>query len=275
MSDPVPAITEDAATGETAALFADIRAVYGVSVVNLIWRHLATMPGALAWTWQTVRPIYVDGSVARAAAELRAAMLLPPCPVLPDCVTQSAGLSPADMAGIRAVLAAYDRTNAMALIALSAAQAHLAGRSPAGAGDGTVATEQPGRPLSLPPLLALDAMAPATADLVLALNRIGTRRDDPILASMYRNLAHWPAYLALAWTVLAPMDAGPALLGTISTTRTAATDMASRLAFANAPPPDLLPPATRSQIATALERFTDDAIGRMVVLCAILRRASG
>ena len=37
MSDPVPAITEAAATGETAAIFADIRQVLGVDVVNLIW----------------------------------------------------------------------------------------------------------------------------------------------------------------------------------------------------------------------------------------------
>ena len=49
MSDPVPAITEAAATGGTAAIFADIRQVLSVDVVNLIWRHLATMDGALPW----------------------------------------------------------------------------------------------------------------------------------------------------------------------------------------------------------------------------------
>ena len=48
MSDPVPAITEAAATGETATIFADIRGVLGVDVVNLIWRHLAVNPGALS-----------------------------------------------------------------------------------------------------------------------------------------------------------------------------------------------------------------------------------
>ena len=47
MSDPVPAITEAEATGETAAIYTDIRRVYGVGVVNLVWRHLATLPGAL------------------------------------------------------------------------------------------------------------------------------------------------------------------------------------------------------------------------------------
>ena len=55
MSDPVPAITEAEATGETAALFADIRAVYRVSVVNLIWRHLTIMPGVLPHVWATLR----------------------------------------------------------------------------------------------------------------------------------------------------------------------------------------------------------------------------
>jgi hypothetical protein len=47
MSDPVPAITETAATGEIAEIFADIRGVLGVEVVNLIWRHLAPIPRAL------------------------------------------------------------------------------------------------------------------------------------------------------------------------------------------------------------------------------------
>ena len=43
MSDPFPAVVEAAATGETADLFADIRATIGVRVVNLVWRHLATI----------------------------------------------------------------------------------------------------------------------------------------------------------------------------------------------------------------------------------------
>lgn len=38
MSDPVPAIAEASATGAVAELFADIRRVLGVEVVNLIWR---------------------------------------------------------------------------------------------------------------------------------------------------------------------------------------------------------------------------------------------
>ena len=70
VSDPVPAITEAAATGETAAIFADIRQVLGVDVVNLIWRHLATIDGALPWAWGTLRPLYADGSVISEATAL-------------------------------------------------------------------------------------------------------------------------------------------------------------------------------------------------------------
>ncbi len=64
MSDPISAITEAAATGETAALFADTRQVLGVDVVNLIWRHLATIDGALLWAWGALRPLYVTGQCA-------------------------------------------------------------------------------------------------------------------------------------------------------------------------------------------------------------------
>jgi hypothetical protein len=66
MSDPVPAIAEAAATGETAEIFADIRRVLGVEVVNLIWRHLATFPDALPWAWRSLRPaILVERSLRR------------------------------------------------------------------------------------------------------------------------------------------------------------------------------------------------------------------
>ena len=59
----------------------------------------------------------------------------------------------------------------------------------------------------LPSLLSLAEMSPETAELVVTMNRLGAQRNAPILASMYRHLAHWPPYLALAWTMIAPLDA--------------------------------------------------------------------
>jgi hypothetical protein len=136
MSDPVPAVTEAAATGEIADIFGDIRQVYRVGVVNLIWRHLATLPGALPWVWQSVRPLYVDGTIEREAAALRASIAVPELPAFPASALVAAGLSGHDLDQIRAILAAYDRTNAMALIALSAVGCKIAGVS----GDAAIAS---------------------------------------------------------------------------------------------------------------------------------------
>ena len=92
ISDPVPAITEAGATGEIAAIFADIRRVLGVEVVNLIWRHLATIPGALPWAWGTLRPLYADGTIAAEAAALHGDSIFRGLPSFPAEALAAAGL---------------------------------------------------------------------------------------------------------------------------------------------------------------------------------------
>jgi len=77
LSDPFPALAESAATGETAELFADIRAIVGVRVVNLVWRHLGTIDGALPWAWAAVKPLYLQGMPDQAAIRFRESMALP------------------------------------------------------------------------------------------------------------------------------------------------------------------------------------------------------
>ena len=271
MSDPVAAITEADATGEIAEIYADIREVLGVEVVNLIWRHLAIFPGALPWAWGALRPLYVDGSVTTEALALHGDLDLPALPPLPAEVLASAGVAAADLGSIRNVLSAYDRTNAMALVALAALLVSLDTAPGGGAAPGGT------RPASnaaipLPKLLTLDAMAPATATLVRTLNALGTRRPDAILASMYRHLAHWPGYLALAWALVAPLDADgrleAAIADAVAKARARAGAMAGRIA---GPRPD---PAMAETIRTAIEPFAGDVIAKMVVICAILRNAT-
>src|SRR5260370_19294202 len=74
--ESVPSVREEEAAGEIGEIFSDIRKTLGTSVVNLIWRHLATMPGALPWTWSTVRPLYL-GSAANHAEAPRRSLRLP------------------------------------------------------------------------------------------------------------------------------------------------------------------------------------------------------
>jgi hypothetical protein len=278
MSDPVPAVTEAGATGEIADIFADIRGVYQVGVVNLVWRHLATFPGALPWVWELVKPVYVDGTIEREAAGLRASIAFPDLPVFPAAALAVVGLSERDVEQIRAVLAAYDRTNVMALIVLSAVECKIAGKG--GEYDSSVdeRTEAPASSqakLMLPSLLSPAEMSPETAELVVTMNRLGARRDAPILASMYRHLAHWPPYLALAWAMIAPLDADARLDDAISDALAKARAFGRRVVARLPTPSVTLAHAARADVSHALDCFTSDLIPRMVVIGALLRRATG
>ena len=126
----------------------------------------------------------------------------------------------------------------MALIALSALLCRLVG-VPAESGQAALCTpEQSAAPpsaISLPPLPGLDALSEPIASLVLTLNRLGTRRDNPIL--MYRHLAYWPSYLAVSWALIAPLDAGGSLERAIADALTEARTQVARLAMRLRPPP--------------------------------------
>mgnify|MGYP001290636923 CR=1 FL=1 len=278
--DPVAAIREQDATGEIAALFDDIRRTLGVPVVNLVWRHLATIPGGLPWAWARVRPLYRSGVIAAEAQALHAALDLPGLPVWPAAALRAAGLAPADERGVRTVLDAYNRSNGMNLIALSALLLELDGAGATGAAPAP--SPAPAAPQGgigggieggLPYLLPLSEMAPATAALVQALNLLGERADEPILASMYRHLAHWPPFLALAWTLIAPLHADgrltAAIAGGLQHARARATALLGGLGAA----PAELDATAGAPLRAALDAFTTHPIGKMVTICALLRRA--
>ena len=258
--DPIPAIAEAEATGETAAIFADIRAAYGVGAVNLIWRHLATIPDALPWAWEAIRPLYVDGTIAREAAAFRSGLQPPALPPVPPEIWAALGLSRDDLTRIRGVLAAYDRTNSMALIALSALSAD-AGRAPR-----TVLAALHGDRenfVELPALTPLNAMPPHVAALVTRLNGLGATGEKPILASMYRHLSHWPPYLALAWAALVSVDASGALDAAIAATSDQAKSVAASVPMAAGSPP----PGARE----AITPFIGNVLPKMVAICGMLR----
>ena len=117
--ESVPSILEADARGETAQIYADIRKVLGTSVVNLIWRNLATMPGALPWTWATVRPLYL-GAAPLHAKSIRRTITLPDLPGFSADTLLAAGIDQFDQAIVRNVLDSYQHTNALALAVLSA-----------------------------------------------------------------------------------------------------------------------------------------------------------
>jgi hypothetical protein len=257
LSDPFPAIAEAAAKGRVADLFADIRATIGVRVVNLVWRHLATMEDALPWAWAAVKPLYVEGIVDAAVVRFRRHMTVP----------RLSSLAGPEPAGVDAVLESYDHSNTINLFALGALVAWLRGE--------TAASGMPGRgprlaapDVPLPPLASEGDVAPDVWAMVLRLNRVGDQPEPLILASMYRQLAGSPAFLKRVEAALSPAQADGTLDRAIAANRDAACAAARVIARAiSAPPPPSAP------IEAGVTAFLDHAIGKMVTICRAIRVA--
>lgn len=271
-ADPVPAIAEADATGEIREIYQDIRGVTGVGVVNLIWRRLATTPGALPYAWAAVRPVYASGRVAAEGRAFRRALQPPELPLLPKAALAAAGIDSLGLASIRAILESYDRTNAMNLIGLGALLARIEGADgPGGAGPAAGVTETP-LP-AIPPLPALDALDPGMRALVDMLNGFG-EEDGRVIASMYRHLAYWPGYLALAWALLAPLAADGRLATALVDARKLGRAHAQGVAADLAEPDPNAAPAVRQDVADVLTLFVNHPIAKMASICRALASAT-
>jgi hypothetical protein len=265
--DPVPAITEAEATGETAEIYADIRATLGIGVVNLIWRHLATMDGALPWVWSAIKPVYVSGSAAREAAALFDGLGLPEMPLFPPSALRLAGVADTDRETVIAILDSYNRGNSLNLIALSTLAVKPSGEAPTSS---RKAVEAVGK--AIPPLPSMEALEPDTRDLVLALSELGARPGDRIIPSLYRHLADWPGFLNLAWTAIGPLHHDGRLKVLMERGWDAAHGHAGRIASETALGPE---PASAAEARAGIEEFKRTAISRMVPVAMIIRRMMG
>ena len=256
-------ISEAAADLRTRALYDDIKRVTGVPVVNLVYRHLATLPGALPWAWRVLRDGFATGEVAARAAALRAKAVasLPP---ISGASFRLLGLDQRAIEDIGAVVETYDAGNALNLVALTALRLVVEGRAPRRQRANLVeaaSSPLPRRRRALLPLPALAALPPSVLEQVLWLNRLGEKRAPKEIASLYRHLAHWPAYLVLIGGLLLPLDAAGELTRLRDRVRREAErlalPLAARLARAapSAPPAALLP---------VLTRFTTAVIPKML-----------
>lgn len=260
MTDPFPAIAESVATGDTAEIFADIRATIGVRVVNLVWRHLATLDDALPWAWRSAKPLYVQGMADRAAVAFRREMVLP----------QLGSLAGEEPPSVDAVLASYDHSNTVNLFTLGALAARLRG-DVAGESMPEDGPRLPAPDVDLPPLASESDVAPETWQRVLRLNRFGDRPEPLILASMYRHLAHAPAFLQRLEAALTPAQADGSLDRAIFANRRLVHRRARVLARAiSADPPRLA-----QEIEASVSAFVEHAIGKMVTICRSVRMARG
>jgi hypothetical protein len=202
--DPVTAIDEAKAVGEAAALFAEIRQTMRIPLVTSIWLGLAGMDDSLRPAWVAAKPIYESGEPEQALTRSVAAVGLPrPEPLAPTALT-CVGLAEGDVVAVRAVIAAYNRSNGLNLMALAA----LIGPSPTDPittlAVGTVISP-PHWPKLAPPL-PREAIRADTWDLIRHVNAFGAPGVNAGVATLCRQLAHWPALLAVVHGAFASLQ---------------------------------------------------------------------
>lgn len=264
-TDAVSAIPEHEASGEVAEIYADIRATLGVTVVNLIWRHLATIEGGLPWAWATVKPLYTSGLVEAEARRLIDSLTFPDLPMLHADVLRAAGVEGSDLETIRAILATYNRGNALNMLTLTALSVDPIGAAEAPDGGAS--------PVPLPPVPRVPELSEIPAErhgLIMQLNTLGGEEGDRIIASLYKHLSPWPGLLLLTWGLFAPLHREGVLEAAIGAARAAGRMHAARIAGGlGAPDPSPAADAVRA----AAEEFTNRAIARMIPIAQMLDRA--
>lgn len=268
--DPIPAITESEATGEIAALFTELRVTLGVPFVNLIWRHLATIPGGLAWTWSLLRPLYASSDLSVAAQELCDGIELP-CLPLDSFVYDSVGVDAEARTAIAGLIVDYNRANALNFLALSVACLVLRGEHQTHAIASSVPTPIPPSSCAADPatlrLLGINELPPSLHALVLDFDSFGRISSSTAVASLYRHLGYWPGFLALAHTALLPLQRDGSLQNQqeqlIARSRMLVETRLGPLLQTVLPLPGS---AECNRILSALDEFTRLMIGRMTVM---------
>ena len=257
-------IAEDDASGSVAAVYGEIRSTIGLPVVNLVYRHLASVPGRLEDVWDHLGPVLRDPGTRGIADEVSAAATAPDVEPIPAASLAAAEIDAPTLAAATATFDAYERGNATNLIAVTALLHGVEGR--VAPPREPVAAPTPGPAGSLPAMVSPEQLARGPRLLLEEMSAAVAGRSRPVLIpSLYRHLTRPAALLALAWTVLRrPLmsaDFEPRVQALVAAARTAVPGVA----FA-------VPRVDDDETRAALGRFLE-ATPRMLLVGAMLRAA--
>jgi hypothetical protein len=210
MSKLLPEQAESEASAETRAIYTELRRLCGVPMVPLIYRHLATIPGALEWAWSLLGPALRTGRLQDAAWAMSRAMQLEPVVKLPAEALRILGVSAADLDELHKLLSAYNRSNPINLLGLRCL-ALFAQRAPHAKAERPPPANpnpawQPPEPVrNLLPMVDPDQIQGDARTLMHLLNDRGDPSSrSPIWPSLYRHFAARPSLLALSAMVVPP-----------------------------------------------------------------------
>ncbi|MBT7760674.1 MAG: hypothetical protein HN732_25305 [Rhodospirillaceae bacterium] len=184
-------LAEDAAKGEIAGIYGEIRRLWAVPYVSSLQRHLATRPGWLEWAWSALGPAFLSGTAQTAGWRVAADLELPR---MAPMNRSALGVAAGDVQIIQDICASFVRVAPVNLMFAGLLRRLLDDQRPVGSG-WTAIDWSP--PAALPVLPALVDMGAVDQTSRAALLRLGTDVDGtPFVPGLYRILAKWPALLS-------------------------------------------------------------------------------
>jgi hypothetical protein len=270
----LPDVKETHATGRIAEIYDEIRCTLGVPMVNLIFRHMATIPGCLEWVWATIGPVYKSGAALRAAEQIATAQS--PLPMNFGSVVESWH---ADMTAVRATCTAYVRANPANLVGLLALHLILTESNEARAtrqkASATVSQTPPASLPALPPMGDVAALDATTKGLLMALTQQLHGDDGRVIPSFYRHFTAWPRLLNdVRAQVQHLIDSGALNTATVkmqSQAKEFAADLYRACPRTDLPEP---PEQVRSTLTQLIELFPPN-ICKMTLIARAMERTLG
>jgi hypothetical protein len=265
--DSLPAVSEHEATGEIAELYADIRATLGVSAINYVWRHIASIDGGLRWAWEAAKPLFQSGQVEAECRHMMSELDFPTLPPLTESALELVGVDSDACDQICAILDTYNRGNMLNMVSLSALLAEPM-EPPVGQ---RRSVDLPSTTTPMPRIPEMEDLSPLVAEQVEVLNRLGAKPGpNRVVASIYKHVALWPGYLSLVEVQLMPWQSDGRLLRIIEDTQTRARHHASYLAKGLGPRP---PGPAADAVQQAVAEFTETVVARMIPIGQMMRNS--
>ena len=268
----LPEMREDDAPSEIARIFADIKRASGTPLVNLIYRHLATIPSGLEWVWGCIRVNWgYDGL-------LKAATALPSHEIrieLPDALWRTVGISTQDLGEIRALIGHYNSTNAANILGVTALSCVIRHGYHSSVDAKLTWADAPRRELAHagPAVPKLDALPRDVLQLLRFVNGLGDSEPPAVIASLFRHLTLWPGSLVVTGALLAPLSQSGELARLRRETTISAEEIADKMISMTKPDCPPPPEAGHEAILNALDLFRTSVIAKMLPIGRILSRA--
>jgi len=266
-----PELSPDVAPPHIRAIYDEICRWAAVPMAALIFRNLATHPGALEEVWDGIGPLFRSGQIQDAAWRItRTATpkdLLPPIEAHARAVM---GLSDEALVEVRNTLDAYNRANPVNLLAMLCLLERFKSDTPAQMVPLAAWAPPAPIPSTMPKMAPLDAMPPQIRWLINDLGFGDRSKLAPVVPSLYRHLTNWPGYLAVLHVTLLPRFRD----GSIAT---ATEQLRQAMARAAVPLALSLPPMRRletiPEVPVTITNFTATVIPQMIVIGTAMRQS--